>query len=66
MLSVGEFLMNFCTIPDLAQEEAAIDKKAFRVDDKYAALEVQAEMNGEMYVPQLYFVIFAHYCHHRF
>ena len=48
--------------PDLAQEEVAINKneKSFRVEG-IATLEDQAEMNGEMYVPDfiLYFCSFA-------
>ena len=47
--------MNFIVFPDLAQEEAAIDEKVSPVDDNYATFEVQAEMNWEIYVPQLYF-----------
>ena len=45
--SAEEYLMNFSTIPELAQKEAAINKtkKSLRVEG-IATLEGQAEMNG--------------------
>ena len=65
--SVEEYLMNFCTFPDLAQEEAAINnnEKSFPVEGS-ATLEGLAEMNGEMYVPKIIFVFLLIICHHRF
>ena len=67
MLVCWRIFDEFCVFPDLAQEEAAITKneKSFRVEG-IATLEDQAEMNGEMYVPKIYFVFNDHDCHHRF
>ena len=36
--------------PDSTRNEAAIDEKILRVEGYKATLEVQAEINGEMYV----------------
>ena len=35
----GIFLLNFCAIPDLIQEEAASDKKTLQVEGDTATLE---------------------------
>ena len=43
-------------IPDLIQEEAAINKDNLQVEGKQATLVVEAEANGEMYVFWEYFV----------
>ena len=53
--------------PDLAQEEATINinEKNLPVEG-IATLEAQAEMNGEMYVPDICFVFLVMICHCRF
>ena len=50
MLNLGNIYELFVPIPDLTQEVAAIDEDNLRVDSKKATLEVEAEMNEEMYV----------------
>ena len=52
---VGRFV-ELNAFPHLTQEEADIDEKNLQVDDKKATLMVKAEINGEMYVENLYFV----------
>ena len=53
-MAAGLFKSNFSR---LIQEAAAIDENKSQVESKQATLEVEAEMNGEIYVFGMIFVV---------
>ena len=56
MLSFFGIFVELLCFPDLTQGEAAINEKNPQVEGNDATLDVKAEINGEMYVENLYFV----------
>ena len=51
--------------PDLVQEAATIDKNIFESREE-GNLEVEAKIDEEMYVLELFCEFSANICHHRF